>query len=96
MIKVVAKHVVREECIEKFLALGKEVVEASAKDAGNIYYTMNKHTEDPKVYTILEAWEDMPSLQAHMETEHFKRIVPQMGELLEADGGGLDLYEELF
>lgn len=95
MIKVVAKHVVREECIEAFLEAGKEVVAASVNDAGNIYYTMNKSLDDPKVFTILEAWESMPLLQAHMETEHFKRLVPVMGEMLEGEGS-IEVYEELF
>ena len=95
MIKVVAKHIVREECIEDFLAAGKEVVAGSVKDAGNIYYTMNRGLDSPKLFTILEAWEDMESLQAHMQNEHLKRLVPPMNEMLECEAS-LDLYEELF
>ena len=83
MIKVVARTLVREECIEAYHALAKEIVEETKKDPGMITYTMNQSTTDKRLHAMIEAWEDMESLQAHMESEHFKRLVPQMAQYSE-------------
>ena len=83
MIKVVARTLVREDGIEAYHALAKEIVAESQKDPGNITYTMNQSTGDKRLHAMIEAWESMEALKMHMETEHFKRIVPQMGQLAE-------------
>ena len=83
MIKVVARTLVREECIEAYHALAREIVAETKKDRGMITYTMNQSTADPRLHAMIEAWEDMESLQAHMASEHFQRIVPQMAQYAE-------------
>ena len=80
MIKVVARTLVREECIEAYHALAREIVEETKKDRGMIAYTMNQSTQDKRLHAMIEAWEDMDSLQAHMASDHFKRLVPQMAQ----------------
>ena len=94
MIKVVAKHVVDVAKIDEFVEMGRKVVAASQQDAGNVYYTLNRDVKNPSVYTILEAWESMEVLEAHMQTEHFKTYVPLMSALL-AEEPVLDIYEEV-
>jgi quinol monooxygenase YgiN len=83
MIKVVARTIVREECIEAYHALAREIVAETHKEPGNISYTMNQSTEDKRLHAMIEAWESMDALKAHMESEHFKRIVPQMAQYAE-------------
>ena len=83
MIKVVARTKVREECIEAYHALAREIVEETKKDRGMIAYTMNQSTTDKQLHAMIEAWEDMESLKAHMASEHFQRIVPQMAQYAE-------------
>ncbi len=84
MIKVVARTLVREECIEAYHALAREIVEKTKQlDRGNVFYTMNQSVEDKRLHAMIEAWESMEALQAHMASEHFKRIVPQMAEYAE-------------
>ena len=41
MIKIVAKQVIRKDCIGKYRELTKELVEKSQAEAGNIMYTSN-------------------------------------------------------
>lgn len=94
MIKVVAKQIVKEDRIEEFVELAKQLVAASVQDPGNVYYTLNRDVKEPTVFAILEAWEDEASLRNHMETETFKKFVPMMGEFL-ADKAPLDLYVEI-
>ena len=94
MIKVVAKHTVDENRIDEFLAMSKELIELSQKDAGNIFYTLNRNIQQPNAFAIIEAWESMDALKAHMEAEHFQRLVPQMAPLY-IDGAPIEIYEEV-
>ena len=81
MIRVVATHVVPEENLEAFKALAEQVVPASQKDPGNVYYVLSQSVEDPKRIAMIECWEDQESLDGHMATEHFQTLCPKMGEL---------------
>ena len=83
MIKVVARTLVREECIEAYHALAREIVSETQKERGNITYTMNQSTGDHRLHAMIEVWESMDALNAHMASEHFKRIVPQMAQYAE-------------
>ena len=94
MIKVVARTLVRAECIEAYQALAREIVEETKKDRGMISYTMNQSAGDKRLHAMIEAWEDMESLQAHMASEHFKRIVPQMAQYAE-EGYPPEIFTEV-
>ena len=83
MIKVVARTLVREECIEAYQALAKDIVEKTRQESGNVFYSMNQSVEDKRLHAMIEAWESMEALQAHMASEHFRRIVPQMAQYAE-------------
>ena len=83
MIKVVARTIVREECIEAYHTLAKELVAQTQKESGNISYTLNQSVENKKLHAMIEVWESGEALDAHMASEHFKRIVPQMAEYAE-------------
>ncbi len=94
MIKVVARTLVREECIDAYQALAREIVEKTRQESGNVFYTMNQSVEDKRLHAMIEAWETMEALQAHMASDHFRRIVPQMGELAE-ENFSPELYSEI-
>lgn len=94
MIKVVARTLVREDCIEQYHALAKEIVELTKQERGNVFYTMNQSMADKRLHAMIEAWESMEALNAHMASEHFKRIVPQMGQLAE-ENYPPELYAEI-
>lgn len=81
MIRVVATHVVPEENFDAFKALAEKIVPASQKDPGNIYYVLSQSVEDPKSIAMIECWESMEALQAHMQAPHFQEYCPQMAEL---------------
>ncbi|MBR1457584.1 MAG: antibiotic biosynthesis monooxygenase [Oscillospiraceae bacterium] len=83
MIKIVASSLVREACIEQYHALAKELVEKSQAEPGNICYTLNQSTSDPRVHSFLESWKDQAAIDAHNASEHFQRIVPQLAALRE-------------
>ena len=49
MIKVVARTLVREECIESYHELAREIVEETKNDRGMITYTMNQSTTEARI-----------------------------------------------
>ena len=44
MIKIIAKRLVREECIDDYLQMTKELVAASQAEPGCVTYTLNRIT----------------------------------------------------
>lgn len=94
MVKVVASHVVRESQIDEFVETGKQMIEVSQKDAGNVHYTLNRSVQRPNVFVILEIWESQDALAAHMETSHFKKYAPLMGSML-VEEPVIEVYEEI-
>ena len=94
MIKVVAKSLIKEECIEAYCSLAKELVDKSQSDAGMIYYTLNISPENPRLFAMLECWESREALGAHMASEHFTTMVPQLGPMVE-NNYPLEIYVEL-
>ena len=94
MIKVVARTLVRENCIEAYHTLAHEMVEATRKEHGNISYTLNQSVENPKLHAMIEIWESREALETHFATEHFQRIVPQFNEFAE-EKYPLEIYTEV-
>ena len=72
MIKIVARHVIKPDCIEQFKAGAKPLVEKSCQEEGNVFYTLNQSLNDPKVFDMIECWEDMEAIKRHNASEHFK------------------------
>ena len=83
MIKVVAKHFVKEDNIIDVLKLSKELVEATVNENGCISYEMYQDEKDKKILTMIETWEDKEVLKAHSISKHFQRIVPTMAVFME-------------
>ncbi len=82
MISVYAKNVVSTDHVDEFIETAKELVEKTNQEKGCIQYELNRCIEEKNVLAFIEKWEDQASLDAHMKSEHFTRIVPQLGKLL--------------
>ena len=85
MIKIVAKCPVQAEKVEAFKAMAKELVEKSAAEDGNVYYTLNADKNDPTLLAFMECWKDQEAIDIHGETEHFTRILPQLAAMCTGD-----------
>ncbi len=55
-----------------------ELVELSLHDKGCITYEAFGSLTSDNHIDIVETWEDEESLKAHMETTHFKLLVPEL------------------
>ncbi len=63
---------------KKLLERAIELVSFSLRDKGCVDYDLYKSKSNDDRYMIIETWESEEDLKAHMETEHFKRLVPEL------------------
>ncbi|WP_042464185.1 putative quinol monooxygenase [Neobacillus dielmonensis] len=94
MIRVVCKGKLKPEAnIENYLSLAREVVQETRKEKGCIMYTYHQDINDPLVLTTIEEWEDEEALQQHNQSEHIKRLVPELRKMRESTE--LNIYREI-
>ena len=74
------------------LALGKDLVRHSRRDAGNIDYDLVVSTTNPRQMMFVETWDTPENLHAHSISSHFSRLVPMIEEMT-VDGLHLDKFE---
>ena len=94
MIKVVAKHFVKEEKVKEFLELAKKLVEATVIQEGNIKYELFQDVKDSKIITMIEEWENKDVLNKHMNSESFLEIVPILSSFMEKPAE-MNLYKKV-
>ena len=94
MIKIVAKMLVKADRVEEFKATAKELVEKSRAEAGNVFYSLNVSTTNPRLLAFIECWKDQEAIDIHNATEHFTGILPKLGEMCE-EGQPVDLFTEV-
>jgi len=85
MLKVVAEMVIAPASKDGFMPLVSELVKASREDAGCVSYEFCQLTEGNSSYAMVETWEDQKTLDEHMQTEHFTKIVPEMAKFQTGD-----------
>ena len=80
MIKVTAVNYIKEDCLDSFLAIAKELVEkTNALDKGCIRYELCKDVNNPLRFVMIEEWESQSLLDEHMKASHFTQLVPKLG-----------------
>lgn len=67
-----------EENRKKAIALATELVELSLHDDGCIDYDLWGSLTNTDRLVIYETWQDEASLNAHMASDHFRRLVPEI------------------
>ncbi|OOM77281.1 putative monooxygenase YcnE [Clostridium puniceum] len=94
MIKIVAKSIIEDDKKDTYLQLAKELIEKSRKEEGCISYGLFQDINNASVFTFIEEWKDQKAIEIHNNSEHFKRIVPLLGEL-RIGKGDVNLYKEV-
>ena len=93
MIKIVSKNLIKEDKVEEFKRLMKELVEKSSAEEGNIHYSLNVSRENPRMFAFIEIWRDQETIDKHNATEHFQRLVPMMRSMRE--DSQLDIFTDV-
>ena len=83
MIQVISRRVIRQDSIEAFQALARELVRASREEAGCLGYALCQSRNDPRMHAFIERWADQDALDEHCRSAHFQRIAPQFAALTE-------------
>lgn len=78
MLKLIAEDFIDPTKIEIVLPLYQELVEATRKETGCISYELCHDLKNPGHFVFIEAWQDYDALDAHVNSEHFQRLVPQI------------------
>jgi len=85
MIVVTAKMTVKPGLKDEFVSGCQELIEATRKEEGCMSYKLYSDTDIQNELVMLEFWEDIESLNIHMETEHFKKFGDILDKFLVAD-----------
>jgi quinol monooxygenase YgiN len=80
MLKVIAQDFIRPECLAQVEPLYRELVEKTRQEPLCLAYELCVDQKDPGHFIFMEAWPDRAALDAHCQTEHFRRLVPQIDQ----------------
>jgi quinol monooxygenase YgiN len=94
MIKVVSKKTLKNGTKEKALVLLEELIAETRKEKGCVTYELYELDGDPNTVTFIEEWESPEKLEAHKNSEHFKRLVPAVAKFV-AETFPLEIYKLL-
>ena len=83
MITIIAKNIIKPGMVEEFKKTAQPLIAASQKETGCIFYDLYEDINDPNILTFIERWEDGAAIDAHNSSEHFTKIVPQLGAFRE-------------
>jgi len=87
MAYVVSAHWRAKEGKEDRLAeLIAELAPPSRAEPGSLFYQAQRSVDDPRLFYLYEQYADEAAYEAHMDSEHFTRLVKQeaIPELLES------------
>jgi quinol monooxygenase YgiN len=94
MVRVVAPNYLKPEQAKTAEPLFKELIAATRKEKGCIEYRLFTIAKEPGLYVFIEEWENQAALDKHMVSEHFTRIIPQIGKLKAKDGNAMIFDKE--
>ena len=63
-----------------------EMTPPSREEPGNRFYQAHRDPENPRLFFLYEQYADLAGYEAHMDSEHFTRLVKEeaIPEILEA------------
>lgn len=76
MLKVIAQDFIHPDRVDEVTPLYRELVEKTRKEPRCISYEMFINQKDPGHFIFIEEWPDRAALDAHCQSEHFRRLVP--------------------
>ena len=90
MIHILVTMVVKEGRMKEFLSIGEKLRSQVLKEKGCLAYDYTREIAsplgiqepvDPDRITLVERWESVEALKAHMDAPHMKELGPKMGDL---------------
>lgn len=75
IVTVVAKLVVKEDAVQTVKAELLKLIEPTRQEKGCIEYRLHQDNAAPNIFIFYENWENMASLEQHLNTTHYKNHV---------------------
>lgn len=85
MIVVTAKMKIKSGLKDEFIGEAQDLITATRAENGCISYNLYSDTDDQNDLVMLEFWEDLDSLDIHMESDHFKRFGTILGKYVDEE-----------
>jgi quinol monooxygenase YgiN len=75
----------KEGKADRLMEVIDEMTQPSRAEPGNLFYQAQRSVDDPQLFYLYEQYTDEAGYQAHMDSEHFTRLVKNeaIPELLE-------------
>lgn len=80
MLKVIAQDFIKPECIEQVMPLYDELIAKTHQEPLCIAYELFTNQREAGHFIFVEEWPDQAALDAHCQTEHFRRLVPAIAQ----------------
>ncbi|MDQ1010163.1 quinol monooxygenase YgiN [Streptomyces sp. V4I23] len=72
MIFIAVRFTVRPEYSDRWLDIVDDFTRATRAEPGNLFYDWSRSVDDPRKFTLLEAFADAEAGAAHVASDHFK------------------------
>lgn len=97
-LKLIAEDFIQIDKITLVLPLYRELVEKTKLEPGCIAYDLYHDIRNEGHFVFIEEWENKLALDAHVQSEHFQRLVPQIDQYQRQKGifTHLHHFENLF
>lgn len=92
-LRIVSEKYIKEEQIPRLQELLSELITETLKEDGCLQYTFNQDKEDKSHFAFIETWETESHSDAHGQTEHYKRILPEINSMCYKPGVLSKYYE---
>lgn len=81
MLRIVAKSHIKDGEIDKAIKLYKDLVRDTLQEDGCISYELLQDVDNKNMLVIIEEWENEICFEAHKNSEHFIKIIPQISNI---------------
>ncbi|GAA5012028.1 putative quinol monooxygenase [Acinetobacter puyangensis] len=78
ILKLIAEDFIQVDQIAQVLPLYQELIDKTRLETGCLAYDLYHDVRDPGHFIFVEEWIDRAALDAHVQSEHFQRLVPQI------------------
>lgn len=86
ILKLIAEDFIEEKHLATVMPLYTELVAKTKAEPLCLAYDLFIDHQDPGHFIFIESWPDEAALQAHVDSEHFQRLVPQIDALARQEG----------
>ena len=93
-IAVVVEEKIKDGQNAAFAEYMREMIALTKEEDGCIAYDLYEAVDGSKKCVMVELWENKEKLDAHMESEHFKRLIPPAEEF-KAEPSNIRVFNKL-